>query len=79
MGNSASSSPPPPPATITAVPDLIAAIRTDDGGFVSSAPLLPIDAAHRDAVPHRGVWVYVVLVPAGDLIPMALTATSAIN
>lgn len=39
------------------MPDMVAPIDTD--GRYLSGPLVPIDAVHRQAMPHRGVWLHV--------------------
>ena len=54
----------------------IARISTADGAY-SNDPLMNIDDAHRLAVAHRGVWLFLVLVPFGELLLVRRSVTMA--
>ena len=45
-------------STAAAMPDWIAPIDAS-GAFLDGNGLVPIDAAHRSALPHRGIWLHV--------------------
>jgi hypothetical protein len=47
--------------------EMLQPVETNDGSFVDG-PSVPIDAAHRRAVAHKGVWLHVVTADDGGVL-----------